>query len=127
MRNNMVKKKRTKVSGPQKSLSFFDDAFEYTEEEKRHISHENHIEDSKLFKEDDRQIFDFIDFDDELKNKEDQNLRSEQIFINDQYYNKIFSILCRYSKNLYNSSIYEIRQSQKKNFDKNGDGTQSTK
>ncbi len=125
-------KKRPKIDSPQKSLF---DTFG-TEEEKilgtpdvninRHISHENHIEDSQKLKDDRRYIFDFIDFDQELKNKEDQNLRSEQIYINDPYYNKIFSILCKYSKSLFNSSIYEIRQSQKENFDKNADGTSST-
>jgi putative transposase len=127
----MAKRKRVKVVGPQKSLSFFDDTFKSSEEESRHISHENHIEDSKLFKEDNQHdfTFDFIDFDDELKKikKEDLNLRAEIIYIDDPYYNKIFSILCGYSKLLSNSSTYEIKQSQMKNFDKNGDGTSSTK
>lgn len=125
----MVTTKRAKLGKSQKSLSFFDDAFEPTEEEKRRVSHENHIEDSKLLKEDNGYIFDFIDFDDELKKikKEDQNLRAEIIYINDIYYNKIFSILCIHSKCISNSSTYEIKQSQLGNFDKNGDGTQSTK
>ncbi len=85
----MAKTKRTKVSGHQKSIDMFDDSFGYIKEENRHISHENHIEDSKLIKEN---TFDFIDFDQELKNKEDQNLRSEQIYVNDPYYNKIFRV-----------------------------------
>jgi len=125
-------KKRPKIDSPQKSLF---DTFG-TEEEKlilgnqgqyRQLSHESHIEDSKLIKDDSQQTFDFIDFDRELNKKEDQNLRSEQIYINDRYYNKIFSILCRYSKNLFNASIYEIRHAQKENFGKNADGTPSTK
>jgi len=103
---------------------------DFTEEEKKetqiqiqHISHDNHIKDSQKLKDD---TFDFIDFDEQLKNGEDQNLRSEQIYTNDPYYNKIFSILCRHSKNLNNSSIYEIKQSQKGNFDKNADGCETT-
>jgi len=127
----MAKRKRAKVVGPQTSIDMFDDSFEYVKEENRPISHENHIEDSQKFKENNQHdfTFDFIDFDDELKKikREDQNLRSEQIFINDQYYNQVFSILCRHSKLLSNSSTYEIKQSQKGNFDKNGDGTPSTK
>ena len=125
----MVKRKRTKVGGSQTSIDMFDN-ISWTVEE-RPISHENHIEDSQKFKENSRHdfTFDFIDFDDELKKikKEDQNLRAEIIYINDIYYNKIFSILCIHSKCLSNSSTYEIKQSQKGNFDKNGDGTSSTK
>ncbi len=127
----MTKKKQSKEDKPQSSIYDFGDL---TKDEKRqfeapirNISHENHIEDSQLNKGNDF-TFDFVDFDEELKKSgEDQNLRSEQIYINDPYYNKIFSILCRYSKNIYNSSIYEIRQAQKENFDKNADGTPSTK
>ncbi len=126
-------KKRQNLGVAQKSLF---DTLDISDEEKKeinilesqlqNISHENHIEDSKLIKEKNN-IFDFEDFDDELKNKEDQNLRSEQIFINDPYYNNIFSILCRHSKSLFNSSIYEIKQSQKRNFDYNADNSSSTK
>ena len=125
----MAKRKRAKVGGPQTSIDMFGDSFEYIKEENRPISHENHIEDSKLLKEDNGYIFDFIDFDDELKKikKEDLNLRAEITYINDPYYNQIFSILCGHSKLLSNSSTYEIKQSQKGNFDKNGDGTSSTK
>jgi putative transposase len=130
----MTNKGLSKEDKPQSSIYDFGDL---TEDEKRqfeapirNISHENHIEDSRLNKGNDF-IFDFIDFDEELKKNvkvldDSQVLRSEQIYINDPYYNKIFSILCRYSKNLFNSSIYEIRHAQKCNFDKNADGTLST-
>lgn len=117
-------KKRQNLGKAQKSLF---DTLDISEEEKKeikNISHENHTEDSIKEK---NNTFDFEDFDDELKNKEDQNLRSEQIFINDPYYNQIFSILCRHSKGLSNSSTYEIKQSQKENFDYNGDKSSSTK
>ena len=125
-------KKRPKIDYSQKSL--FEEDFGYTEEDKikilgpqlRRISHENHIEDSKLIKDNDQHTFDFIDLGQELNKKEDQNLRSEQIYVNDPYYNKIFSMICRYSKSIFNSSIYEIRQSQKENFNKNADDTLST-
>ena len=68
------------------------------------ISHKNHILGTS--NENDKDII----YDDE-DNKEDQNLRSEQIFIDNPKFNKKFSPMCHFSKNLYNSSIYEIRQS----------------
>ena len=91
------------------------------------ISHRRSLDrDSKEF--DDDWSFDFVDFDDELKKikKKDLDdfikLRSEQIYINEYEfvegeYNKVFSILCIYSKNIFNSSIYQIKQAMKKNFD----------
>lgn len=116
----MTKKKQHKEDRPQSSLYDFgnltDDEKRQFEASIRNISHENHIADSQRLKDDNQDnTFDFIDFDEELKKNgaDSQNLRSEQIYINDPYYNKIFSILCRYSKNLFNSSIYEIRQVKK--------------
>ena len=131
-RDEMTKRKQSKEDKKQSSLFDLDG---FTEDEKRqfgapirNISHENHIEDSILNRNqnEDDFIFDFVDFDEELKKGEDQNLRSEQIYINDPYYNQMFSVLCIYSKNIYNSAIYEIRQAQKGNFDKNADGSSST-
>ena len=118
----MAKKKQPKEDKHQKSL------FDIDGIPIRNFSHENHIEDSTLNRNrnEDDFIFDFVDFDEELKKGEEQNLRSEQIYINDPYYNKIFSILCEHSKLLYNSSIYEIRQAQRENFDKNADGSNTT-
>ncbi len=66
------------------------------------ISHKNHILGTSKDDNDD------IIYDEDNK---DSNLRSEQIFIDNPKFNKKFSPMCHFSKNLYNSSIYEIRQS----------------
>jgi putative transposase len=82
-----------------------------------HISHENHIQDSEKFKDDDS-----------------SNLRSEQIIISKdnypsirtsdskhQFYQSIdvFSECCHHSKNLFNQCLYQIRQAYFNKIDLN--------
>lgn len=126
-------KTNRKTDRQDKSQSSIFDFGDLSEEEKTElniqltISHENHIEDSKLINE---------KYDDD---KEEQNLRSEQIHISKDNYPTIsdsdsresifksidsFSGCNHHSKNLYNQCLFQIRQAFFGKIDTNNNGNE---
>ncbi len=136
----MVKKPRLNIQDKSQSsiFDFADDILSKEEkleliqeeliQESQNISHENHIKDSKLTKEElEREPGDLRSEESgDLRSEESGDLRSEQIIVSKDNYpsirtsdNKyqfyqsinIISKCCHHSKNIFNQSLYQIRLS----------------